>query len=285
MRAPGSTTLRNFLVQAVPVFNNRDEVLYWSGHATEVERFADAGTRFISEATAVLSSSLNRATIVNRFIEAAPSSSPTDAQSTRLDAAAALQLEGFTDRRSSATMRAEALTKIVEEALRSRQPLLMLAGTTPAPPADARIGCSPCRCSREPTCVGAAVFFESERALQFCRPGATTSPSSSRASSRWRSKTSRRSNASSTSPSACVFLRASPTGSSRPSIPPKTLSLLLDEICRTLRGLRDRRKAQRRQLERARALRNRRRACTKRPNASSIEHLRSRAGRCSTERC
>ena len=61
----------SFLVQAVPVFNDRDEVLCWSGHATEVESFADAGTRFISEATGVLASSLNRAAIVNRFIDTA----------------------------------------------------------------------------------------------------------------------------------------------------------------------------------------------------------------------
>ena len=166
MRAPGSTTLRNFLVQAVPIFNNRDEVLYWSGHATEVERFADAGTRFISDATVALSSSLNRATIVNRFIEAATVDFADGCAIYTYDAASTLQLEGFTDRRSSATLRADSLTKPVEEALRSKQPLLMLAGTTPAPPAGARTLLAVPLLSGA-GCAGAAVFFESERHASF----------------------------------------------------------------------------------------------------------------------
>src|ERR1700722_4296129 len=90
VRAPGGTTLRNFLVQAVPIFDNRDEVLYWSGHATEVERFADAGPRFISAAPVALSSSLNRATIVNRLIEAATTDFSDGCAVYTYDAAAAL---------------------------------------------------------------------------------------------------------------------------------------------------------------------------------------------------
>jgi phosphoserine phosphatase RsbU/P len=166
VRAPGSTALRNFLVQAVPIFDNRDEVLYWSGHATEVERFADAGTRFIADATAALSSSLNRATIVNRFIEAATAEFGDGCAIYTYDATAALQLEGFTDRRSSATLRADSLEKPVEEALRSKQPLLMLAGTTPAPPDGVRSLLAVPLLSGT-SCVGAALFFESERRASF----------------------------------------------------------------------------------------------------------------------
>jgi sigma-B regulation protein RsbU (phosphoserine phosphatase) len=164
-RAPGSTTSRNFLVQAVPIFDNRDEVLYWSGHATEVERFADAGTRFISDAAAALASSLNRATIVNRFIEAATADFADGCAIYTYDAAPP-QLEGFTDRRSPATLGADSLAKPVEEALRSKQPLLMLAGTTPAPPAGVRSLLAVPLLSGT-SCVGAALFFESERRASF----------------------------------------------------------------------------------------------------------------------
>ena len=170
VRAPGSTASRNFLVQAVPIFDSRDEVLYWSGHATEVERFADAGTRFISDATAALGSSLNRATIVNRFIEAATADFADGCAIYTYDAAAALQLEGFTDRRSCATLRAGSLAKPVEEALRSKQPLLMLAGTTPAPPAEVR------SLLAVPLLSGTRLrrrgrFLRIGTTRQFCRPG------------------------------------------------------------------------------------------------------------------
>ncbi|HEX3369046.1 MAG TPA: SpoIIE family protein phosphatase, partial [Candidatus Cybelea sp.] len=166
VRTAGGATLRNFLVQAVPVFDNRDLVLYWSGHATEVERFADAGTRFISEATAVLSSSLNRATIVNRFIEAATVEFADGCAIFTFDDAGMLQLEGSSDRRSSAPVRTESLGEIVEEALRSKQPLLALAGTKPAPPEHVRsLLAVPLLAGT--SCAGAAVFFESGRRASF----------------------------------------------------------------------------------------------------------------------
>ena len=66
VRSPDSSS-RTFFVQALPVLNDRDETLYWSGSAGEVDRLADAGSQFITEATSVLSSSLNRATIVKSF--------------------------------------------------------------------------------------------------------------------------------------------------------------------------------------------------------------------------
>ncbi|HEY6487326.1 MAG TPA: SpoIIE family protein phosphatase [Candidatus Cybelea sp.] len=166
VRAAGGSALRNFLVQAVPVFDNRDEVLYWSGHATEVERFADAGTRFISEATAALSSSLSRATIVNRFIKAATAEFADGCAIFTFDDAGGLQLEGFADGRSTGPMRAESLTAAVEAALRSKQPQLMLSATTPAPPENVRsLLAVPLLAGM--SCAGAAVFFESERRSSF----------------------------------------------------------------------------------------------------------------------
>lgn len=166
VRTPGSTKLRNFLVQAVPVFNNRDEVRYWSGHATEVERFADTGTRFISDATQVLSSSLNRATIVNRFIEAATTEFADGCAVYTFDDDARLKLEGFADRRAGPPFRPESLAGFVGEALGSRQPLLLLAGALPAPPDGVRSMLVVPLLSGT-SCAGAAVFFESERRASF----------------------------------------------------------------------------------------------------------------------
>jgi serine phosphatase RsbU (regulator of sigma subunit)/anti-sigma regulatory factor (Ser/Thr protein kinase) len=132
LRAPGNATVRNFLVQAVPVFDDRDEVRYWSGHATEVERFADAGTRFISEATFALSSSLNRAAIVNRFINTAVDQFADACAVHTFADDGSLRLEGFADRRAGSNLRVEMLAPAVEEAVRSKQPLLLLGGVQPA---------------------------------------------------------------------------------------------------------------------------------------------------------
>jgi serine phosphatase RsbU (regulator of sigma subunit) len=167
VRSPGSTTLRNFLVQAVPLFDNRDEVLYWSGHATEVERFADRGTRFISEATAVLSSSLNRSTIVNRLIDASLELFCDCCAVHTIDEDGSRRLEGFADRRAEGTFAPEALEPAVREALGSREPLLRFSGAL-REPIDKKlrslvvvplvVGAS---------CIGAITFVESERPASF----------------------------------------------------------------------------------------------------------------------
>jgi serine phosphatase RsbU (regulator of sigma subunit)/anti-sigma regulatory factor (Ser/Thr protein kinase) len=176
VRTPGSPTLRNFLIQAVPVFDIRDEVLYWSGHATEVERFADSGTRFISETAAVLSSSLNRATIVNRLAQASLEQFCDLYAVHTVDDDGSVHLEGIADRRPDVAMPPEAMDQLVNEALRSRQPRLLLSGAL-CEPADEQLA-DFVRASKMrsaivvpilvgATCVGTLTFLESERRASF----------------------------------------------------------------------------------------------------------------------
>ncbi|HLY03873.1 MAG TPA: SpoIIE family protein phosphatase [Candidatus Cybelea sp.] len=162
VRSPGSAAPRNFLVQAIPIFSSSDEVVYWSGHATEVDRFADAGTRFISEATAVLSSSLSRSTIVNRLIEASLEEFADLCAVHTFHDDGSLTLEGFADRRADVKLPPEALAQPVGDALRTRQPVLLLSGQI----ATMRSGIIvPLFVGT--TCVGALSFFESERRSSF----------------------------------------------------------------------------------------------------------------------
>jgi serine phosphatase RsbU (regulator of sigma subunit)/anti-sigma regulatory factor (Ser/Thr protein kinase) len=162
VRTLGSAAPRNFLVQAVPIFSGSDEVLYWSGHATEVDRFADAGTRFISEATAVLSSSLSRSTIVNRLVEASLEEFCDVCAVHMLQDDGSLTLEGFADRRADVKLPPETLAQPVADALRARQPVQLLSGQIPkmrsAIVVPLFVGT---------TCVGALSFLESERRSSF----------------------------------------------------------------------------------------------------------------------
>lgn len=176
IRIPGSQALRNFLIQAVPVFSNSDEVRYWSGHATEVDRFSDAGTRFISEAAAVLSSSLSRSTIVNRLIEASIDQFCDLCAVHTLEDDGSVTLEGIADRRRGVNLPPEALEQTAGEALRARQPLLLFSGA-PGEPTDEKF-CEFARISKlrsaivvplsvGPTCIGTLSFLESERRSSF----------------------------------------------------------------------------------------------------------------------
>jgi hypothetical protein len=69
VRTAGSPA-RTFFIRAVPVLDERDAVQYWSGMNAETDASSEADTRFISEAAAVLSSSLNGTTILNRLAQA-----------------------------------------------------------------------------------------------------------------------------------------------------------------------------------------------------------------------
>jgi GAF domain-containing protein len=164
VRAPGSATLRNFLVQAVPIFDERDEVRYWSGHATEVDRFADSGTRFISEATGVLSSSLNRAAIVNRLIEASLVEFADYCAVQTLEADGSLRLEGAADRRSGAMVDPAALEAPIRDALRTGQPQLKLAGSVPGLEMRSLLAVPLIAGSK---CIGVLTYLESQRRTSF----------------------------------------------------------------------------------------------------------------------
>ena len=162
VRTSGGAALRNFLIQAIPIFSASDEVLYWSGHATEVDRFADAGTRFISKATAVLSSSLSRSTIVNRLIEASLEEFADLCAVHMLQDDGSLSLEGFADRRADVKISPETLAQPVGDALRARQPALLLSGEI----SKTRSGIIvPIFVGT--ICVGSLTFLESERRSSF----------------------------------------------------------------------------------------------------------------------
>ncbi len=176
VRTSGSAPLRNFLIQAIPIFSGSDEVLHWSGHATEVDRFADAGTRFISEATAVLSSSLSRHTIVNRLIEASLEEFADLCAVHTLQDDGSLTLEGFADRRADVKLPPETLAQPVAEALRSRQPVLLLSGALREPTDEKLKDFVEISKMRSgifvplfvgTTCTGTLSFLESERRSSF----------------------------------------------------------------------------------------------------------------------
>jgi GAF domain-containing protein/anti-sigma regulatory factor (Ser/Thr protein kinase) len=159
---PVGSSARSFALQAIPVLNERDEVRYWAGSATEIDRFADAATRFMSEAATVLSSSLNRATIVNRLIQASVDHFCDLCAIHAVDDDGSLQLEAIGDRRADAVTERDGLDAVLADVLRARQPALVLSGavrnTRSLIVVPLFIGA---------TCVGTLSFLESERPSSF----------------------------------------------------------------------------------------------------------------------
>ena len=164
VRSPGGS-LRNFLVQAVPVFNQRDEVLQWQGHLSEVERFFDSGTRFISEATAVLSSSVSRATIVNRLIETTLESFADFCALYTFADDGSLRIEGTAHIGSDDDVSADLIIDDVIEAVRTRQPMLLPSGKGNAPGPLRSLVIAPLLVGQ--ACVGAIAFGEWARRASF----------------------------------------------------------------------------------------------------------------------
>lgn len=166
---------RTFLIQAVPVLDNRDEVLHWSGSVAEVDRFADAGSRFVSEAAAVLSSSLSRATILNRLVETSVKHFSDLCAIHAFDDDGATHLEAVADRRPEGSGRNESLASAVEEAVRTRQPLLLSAPLRDPghEPLQALLRKTRARSMIVvpllvgTSCIGALSFLESERPASF----------------------------------------------------------------------------------------------------------------------
>lgn len=120
-----SSSPRTFFIQAVPVLDSRDAVLYWSGITAETDGLAQADTRFISEAAAVLSSSLNRRTIVNRLVQASVDRFCDLCAVHTFNDDGTIQVEGIADRRSESRV-TPTLEGAVEEVVRRRQPLTLL---------------------------------------------------------------------------------------------------------------------------------------------------------------
>jgi serine phosphatase RsbU (regulator of sigma subunit)/anti-sigma regulatory factor (Ser/Thr protein kinase) len=159
VRSPGCSP-RTFLVQAVPVLDHRDDVRYWSGNAAEVDRFADAGTRFISEAAVVLSSTLNRGTIVNRLLQTSVDHFSDICAIHAFDRKGAV-LEGIADRRGRRDVQPGLLEEAAVEVRRTRQPLLLVPGAAGARSTIV----APLLAGA--TCIGTLSFLESERAASF----------------------------------------------------------------------------------------------------------------------
>jgi len=151
---------RTFVLQAIPVLDRRDAVLYWSGSATEVDRFADAGNRFISETAAVLSSSLSRTTIINRLAEAAVDHFCDVCAVHVVRDDGSLEAAGVADRRPDRSIGLEVLQESLDEAARTRQPLLLLAAELRSLDARSAIIVP---LSAGTSCVGTLTFLESER--------------------------------------------------------------------------------------------------------------------------
>jgi serine phosphatase RsbU (regulator of sigma subunit)/anti-sigma regulatory factor (Ser/Thr protein kinase) len=151
---------QTFLMRAVPVLDERDAVLYWSGIAAETDGLPEADTRFISEAATVLSSSLNRTTIINRLIQTSIDRFCDLCAVHTFRSDGSLYLEGIADSRPETDLNPQMLEENVQHAMGTRQPLL-LTGTQSARSTivvPLFVGVS---------CIGALTFVESERSTSF----------------------------------------------------------------------------------------------------------------------
>jgi serine phosphatase RsbU (regulator of sigma subunit)/anti-sigma regulatory factor (Ser/Thr protein kinase) len=151
---------QTFLIRAVPVLDERDAVLYWEGIAAETDDFPEPDTRFISEVAAVLSSSLNYSTIINRLAHTsidrfcdlcAIFTRATDGTIGLAATARSGPLAAFAQ---------EALQKLATEAIDARQPRLLVgtANSRSMIVAPLLVGKS---------CAGAIAFLESKRVSSF----------------------------------------------------------------------------------------------------------------------
>lgn len=165
---------RTFTIEAMPLLDGNDSVVSWSGSVAEADPLAETASRFVSEAAAVLSSSLNRTTIVNRLLETAVEHFGDRCAFHAFDDDGAMSLEAVANR--EALHGGTELERAIEETIRNRGPLLFQSVPLQDPSrewmndvlaaVDARsmivaplfVGTS---------CIGALSFLESERASRF----------------------------------------------------------------------------------------------------------------------
>src|SRR5579871_3180315 len=161
VRGRTGSSARTIALQAIPILDSRDDVRYWSGTAIEVQGFADAATRFLSEASTALSSSLNRGTIINRLVQAAVDRFCELCVIHSLDDDGVMHMEGIAGRRGQSAQPA-GLDGVLADVLRNRQPVLhpsgSVTGTRSTIVAPILIGAS---------CVGTIAFLESEKPSSF----------------------------------------------------------------------------------------------------------------------
>jgi len=177
VRSQGVAT-RTFLISAIPILDERDVVLYWSGIAAETDGLAEADTQFISDAAGVLSSSLNRSTILNRLAQAALHRFCDLCAIHALDQAGELHLEANADRRLLAEKPIDAypeeLRESIEAAIRTRRPLLLTPlELGPGDPMQSVLDAARARSLivvpllAGAGCTGALLFAESDRVSSF----------------------------------------------------------------------------------------------------------------------
>jgi GAF domain-containing protein/anti-sigma regulatory factor (Ser/Thr protein kinase) len=150
---------RTLLVRAVPVLDERDAVLYWSGIAAETDGVGEADTRFIAEAASILSSSLNRGTIVNRFVQVAVDHFSELCAIHTFDEDGSTHVEGIG---GGLALSPEALEPLVEEAARARQPILRIS-----PSRDPARSLIVVPMLVGTSCIGTLSFLESTRFTSF----------------------------------------------------------------------------------------------------------------------
>lgn len=165
VRDRGTNSVRTFRLQAIPVLDGRDEVRYWSGSAMEIDRFADEETKFISNVATVLSSSLNRGTILNRLLQASVDRFCDVSAFHAVDENAALRLEGMAERRGQNSVTVDEIEPAIQEMLRSREPRLLLSGDVLRAAHMRSAIVVPLFSGGN--CTGALSFFELERSASF----------------------------------------------------------------------------------------------------------------------
>lgn len=161
VRTPGGA-VRTFLVRALPVLDDSDAVLYWSGIAAETDGLPEADTKFISETSSILGSSLNRATVVNRLVRSSVEHFADICAVHAFGDDGALVVEAVEQRQAGAMELPEALDSLIDEAVRTRLPVLRIwSGNSSGRSAIV----APLLAGTN--CVGTLSFVESERAASF----------------------------------------------------------------------------------------------------------------------
>lgn len=167
---------RTFLIRAVPVLDERDAVQFWSGINAESDSLVEADTRFISEAAGVLSSSLNRTTILNRVAQVSTDRFCDFCAVYTFADDGSVRLGGLADRRSRVDVDLKPLEEAVQAAARARQPMMLLSAVLRGA-ADQNLSASLSAAHARSmivvplfagsSCIGSLIVAESERATSF----------------------------------------------------------------------------------------------------------------------
>jgi GAF domain-containing protein/anti-sigma regulatory factor (Ser/Thr protein kinase) len=167
---------RTFLIRAVPVLDQRDSLQYWSGINAETDGLAEPDTLFIAAAAAVLSSSLDRTTILNRLVQCSIERFCDLCALHTFGDDGSVQLDGFGDRRPKGNVSLESLEEAAHAAERARQTMLLLSASLRGSTDQKLAVLLDATHARSmivvplfvgSTCIGSLTFAESDRATSF----------------------------------------------------------------------------------------------------------------------